>query len=499
MRSTVNSKKITKSKKTSNSSSKIENPMFGFDLFDSLPDMYFLLDANGEILKLNMCADRFIKANLTSYPSNFLDLVDLCNREKVNNIFFQCISFGRTTNIETQFLLGKKEIEVRISFSFHKFVVVDGNKNEYVFAVATDITEEKVREIELQRFFNIVESSLNPILISDLNGKMIYVNPAFVKASGFSKEELIGKNPGIFGSGKLPKKFWDKMWQTISSGKVWFGEIEDKRKNGEPFYTQLLISPIFDKDEKVTGYFGIHRDLSEKRTLEKQLIHTQKMESIGTLAAGIAHEVGNPLASISALVQVAQRNTEEPFTKEKLDLVKSQVTRISKIIRDLVDFSRPSNFELQRVNINECLKESIEITKVGTKAKTIDFNVKLSDDIPNLPLVADQLEQVFVNILLNAVDAINEIKDNKKEKRISIESALADEEAIIIFTDSGSGISQENMNKIFEPFFTTKSHGKGTGLGLWVSYGIIKSFQGNIEVRSNPEEGTTFTVKLPVE
>lgn len=289
------------------------------------------------------------------------------------------------------------------------------------------------------------------------------------------------------------------MWETIAGGKVWFGEIEDRKKNGEPFYTQLLISPIFDKDEKVTGYFGIHRDLSEKRTLEKQLIHTQKMESIGTLAAGIAHEVGNPLASISALVQVAQRSTEDIFIKEKLNLVKSQVTRISKIIRDLVDFSRPSNFELQTVNINECLKESIEITKVGTKAKTIEFDVKLSDDVPNLPLVADQLEQVFVNILLNAVDAINEVKDEKKEKRISIESALSDDEAIITFTDTGSGIKEEHLNKIFEPFFTTKSQGRGTGLGLWVSYGIIKSFQGNLEVQSNKGLGTTFTIRLPLE
>ncbi len=223
------------------------------------------------------------------------------------------------------------------------------------------------------------------------------------------------------------------------------------------------------------------------------------MESIGTLAAGIAHEVGNPLASISALVQVAQRSTEDVFIKEKLNLVKSQVTRISKIIRDLVDFSRPSNFELQRVNINECLKEAVEITKVGTKAKTIAFDVKLSDDIPNLPLVADQLEQVFVNILLNAVDAINEIDDDKKEKRISIESALFKDETILTFTDTGSGISEENLTKIFEPFFTTKSQGRGTGLGLWVSYGIIKSFQGKLEVQSSKGIGTTFTIKLPVE
>lgn len=498
MRSSVNSKRKSAANKTASQASLSLNPVFGFDLFDSLPDLYFLLDVNGEIIKLNKKSDEIISSLLNYKPTNFLDLIELCNRESVNNVFFQCISFGRSTEIETQLLLDKKEMDVKITLTYHKFSL-DGNVKEYVFVVVKDISQEKVKDIELQRFFNIVESSLNPILITDLNGKMIYVNPAFIKASGFSKQELLGRNPRIFGSGKLPKKFWDKMWQTISSGKVWFGEVEDRKKNGEPFYTQLLISPIFDKDQKVTGYFAIHRDLSEKRTLEKQLIHTQKMESIGTLAAGVAHEVGNPLASISALVQVAERNTEDIFIKEKLGLVKNQVTRISKIIRDLVDFSRPSNFELQRVNINECLKEAVEITKVGTKAKNIVFEVKLSDDIPNLPLVADQLEQVFVNILLNAVDAINETKNDDKENRISIESAIADDEVMISFTDSGSGISEENLNKIFEPFFTTKSQGKGTGLGLWVSYGIIKSFQGNIEVQSKPELGTKFTIKLPID
>ncbi|MCW8810439.1 MAG: PAS domain S-box protein [Ignavibacteriaceae bacterium] len=482
---------------SNNLDSNFNNLLFGFDLFDALPDMYFLLDVNGEILKLNKKAGKIIKINEKFNPSNFLEIINLDQREKVNSIFFKCISSKKTTEIESQFLLNREAIDIRITFSFYSFKI-DKKKIEYILAVVKDIAEEKSKEVELQRFYNIVENSINPVQITDTDGKMIYVNPAFIKASGFKKEELIGKNPRIFGSGKLPKKFWDKMWQTISSGKAWFGEIEDRKKDGEPFHTQLLISPIFDKEENVTGYFGIHRDLSEKRTLEKQLIHTQKMESIGTLAAGIAHEVGNPLASISALVQVARRSTEDTFIREKLDLVKSQVTRISKIIRDLVDFSRPSDFELQRVNINECLKEAVEITKVGTKSKDIQYNVKLSDEVPNLPLVADQLEQVFVNILLNAVDALNEAKDNR-EKSITIESALSEDESIITFTDSGSGITEENLNKIFEPFFTTKSSGRGTGLGLWVSYGIIKSFQGNLEVKSKIGQGTTFTIKLPIE
>ena len=233
--------------------------------------------------------------------------------------------------------------------------------------------------------------------------------------------------------------------------------------------------------------------------MERQLINTQKMESIGTLAAGVAHEVGNPLASISALVQVVQRSTDDQFVKEKLELVKSQVTRISKIIRDLVDFSRPSNYELQLTDINQIVSEAVEIIKVGTKAKNIDFKVSLNERVPSLPLVADQVQQVFVNILLNAVDAISEHDPPKRDCSIAAKTDVSEDNVIITFEDDGVGIAEENIAKIFEPFYTTKKEGRGTGLGLWVSYGIIKSFQGDIIVESTIGEGTTFRILLPIQ
>jgi len=469
-----------------------------FNLFDGFPDMYFLVSNEGDILDLNKSGKDLIGSSANAGDINFIELIELPDRVKFLNILKKSTKIKNDVSFETKFHVNNNFIQVKLTYS----VLPTNNENknqDRIFIVARNISEEKKKEAELYRFFNIVENSLNPVQITDLNGKMIYVNTAFLKVSGYSKEELIGKSPSIFGSGKLSKNYWDKMWKTISAGKVWFGEIEDRKKNGEPFHSELLISPILGKDDKVTSYFGIHRDMSEKLTLEKRLINTQKMESIGTLAAGIAHEVGNPLASISALVQVAQRNTEDEFINEKLGLVKSQITRISKIIKDLVDFSRPSNFEFQLTDINESIKEAVEITKVGTKAKDIEFSVNLNGDIPSLPLVADQIQQVFVNILLNAVDAIMESKTKNENKHISVESSLADDEVILTFEDTGPGIEQKNLSKIFEPFFTTKEQGKGTGLGLWVSYGIVKSFRGDIKVKSKPGKGTTFIINLPIE
>ncbi len=466
-----------------------------FSLLNGLQDICFVLDSSGRILQSNISASIKLNVNNHQIPNlNFLDLIDPEFVQKTRNSFEQSIKLLKGEKFESRFLIDNHKVNVILNFT--PYTETETNQTA-CFVLARDITEEKKKDLDLLRFYKVAENTVNPLEITDKDGNLIYVNQAFEQASGYSKEELMGKNPRIFGSGKNSKKFWANMWETIKSGKVWVGEIENRKKNGEPYYTQLLISPILDTEGNVTGYFGVHRDLSEKRLLEKQLIHTQKMESIGTLAAGIAHEVGNPLASISALVQVAQRSTEDSFIKEKLSLVKSQVTRISKIIRDLVDFSRPSNYELQLTDINMNISEAVEITKVGTKAKNIMFNTNLAENIPMLPLISDQIQQVFVNILLNAVDAIAEAKD-KTNHEISVKSQVDEENVIITFSDSGKGIAEENQNKVFEPFFTTKQPGKGTGLGLWVSYGIIKSFQGDITLKSVLNKGTTFNITLPL-
>jgi PAS domain S-box-containing protein len=368
-----------------------------------------------------------------------------------------------------------------------------------LFVIARNISEVKKKELDLLRFSNISHYTVNPLEITDVEGRIIYVNPAFEKASGYSKEELLGKNPRIFGSGKHSKGFWDGMWRTIRAGKVWVGEVENRRRNGEPFFAQLLVSPIIDAAGLIVGYFGVHRDIGEQKQLEQQLIHAQKMESIGLLAAGVAHEVGNPLTSISSLVQIIQRETTDAFTHEKLNLIKSQITRISRIIRDLVNFSRRSSYELQMTDVNKCLREALEIVRVGKRAREVEFRQELSDAIPPLLLVPDQIEQVFINILINAVDAIHAGKESEPSKGlVRVSTSLEHDTLVIVIEDDGKGIAEEAIPKIFEPFYTTKRVGEGTGLGLWVSFGIVKSFHGSIEVKSTEGAGTSMLIRLPL-
>ncbi|MEK6649714.1 MAG: PAS domain S-box protein [Bacteroidota bacterium] len=367
-----------------------------------------------------------------------------------------------------------------------------GPKGEIRVLIGRDITLDKQKDLDLLRFSNVIQHTINPIQITDASGKMVYVNPAFEKASGYTREELIGQNPRMLASGKHGRDFWSGVWRHIMSGKLWTGRVENRRKDGSPFHTELVVSPIMDAAGNVVGFLGAHRDITEQIILEQQLVRSQRMESIGTLAAGVAHEVGNPLTAISSLVQVLQRTVQDPFATEKLGLINSQISRIAKIIRDLVDFSRPSTHVSKLTDLNQILNDALNIVKYGKKVKDITIALDLDPQLPTVRIVPDQIVQVFINVLMNAVDALD-----GRPGTISVSSRSTDSVIDVAVSDTGKGIPQEEIEKIFEPFYTTKGVGKGTGLGLWVSYGIVKSFNGDIIVESIPGEGSLFTIRLP--
>lgn len=476
------------------------------NFFDILPDMSFVLDSECKILHCNKAASDFFSLSKSEFVNkNFLDLISDDKKDEFLNNFKKSIDQGLNQQFESTFVTDKQKKFVQIILSpFYK--AIKSNLNEHsdrlCFVFVRDISLQKEKELDLVRFANVAEYTVNPLEITDVEGKIIYVNPAFERSSGYSREELIGKNPNIFSSHRHSKDFWRNMWETIKQGKVWIGEVVNRRKDGQLFYTDLLISPIIDNNGKLVGYFGIHRDKTEQKKLEQQLIHAQKMESMGLLAAGLAHEVGNPLASISSLVQVIQRTNKDEFTNQKLELIKSQINRISKIIRDLVNFSRQSTYELQSTDINKVLKSAIEIARVSKKAKGINFIEEYDSEIPVLYLVPDQLQQVFLNILINAIDALcidaNRMVYANSNPQIISKTYKDENRVYISISDNGIGIPDSAIDKIFDPFYTTKKVGEGTGLGLWVSYNIIKSFQGEIQVNSIEGEGATFTIILPI-
>ena len=456
-------------------------------VFDLAPEMILVLDRDGTILDYNANVARLLLNNgEEAAPKSILEFTKSGEREKFADVLR---NFRNAVEFRSQFsAMGGKMMDVELTLK-----VLDAKGPDVVVMFCTDVTEQERMELELLRFSEVMQHTLSPIQITDAQGKIVFVNPAFERVSGYSGAELIGKNPSILNSGKQGGDFWKQAWENILAGKEWVGQIQNKRKTGELFHTELVISPIIDSHGSVVGFLGSHRDITEQKLLEQQLVRSQKMETFGTLAAGIAHEVGNPLTSISSIVQVIQRTTKDHFAQEKLELVKNQVNRIAKIIRELVDFSRPSAYEVKEADINTIIRDAVNIVQYGKKVHDITFLIDLDENIPQVSVVHDQLVQVFLNIAMNAVDACE-----GKPGTIRISSAARDESIEVVIEDTGKGIPEADFVKIFDPFYTTKAVGKGTGLGLWVSYGIVKNFGGDIRVESKEGKGSIFTVELPL-
>lgn len=448
-------------------------------IFNELNNFVFIVDDSSKIIEIN--------DNVKSRGTTQTHLSDYFSFEGKQH--FKHALNKNSSSFRTDFFFSPTDhffTEVTVN-------AISSNEGSFFIVIVKDITTQHDKELELIRFSEVIHRTVNPIQITNTEGKMIYVNPAFEHITGYSRDELIGQNPSKLNSGKHGKDFWKKVWAKINTGQQWVGQLQNRRKNGELFHTELVISPIIDEQKKVIGFLGAHRDITDQKILERQVVRSQKMETFGTLAAGIAHEVGNPLTSISSLVQLVQRQSTDEFVQEKLELVKNQINRIAKILRELVDFSRPSTHEVKDVSINLVVREALNIVQYGKKARQIKLNVALEENLPFVNAVHDQLLQVFLNILMNAVDA----SLGNPTSEISILTKQSDEKVEISISDNGTGIAEHHIGKVFDPFFTTKEVGKGTGLGLWVSLGIIRNFGGDIHVESELQKGTTFIVRLP--
>lgn len=354
------------------------------------------------------------------------------------------------------------------------------------------MVEERTKEIERekQKLDNIVRGIGTALALIDREMRILWHNDIFEEwfgkidtSQGIKCYETCrrldspcSECPGVktFHSGGI-----EQMEQVITT------------RTGEKRFFQYITGPIRDNGN-VAQVLIMIQDITEKKRLEAQIIHREKMAAFGLLAAGIAHEIGNPLTSLSSLVQYAQRKSHSEPTQEMLSVMRSQIDRIANIVREMVDFAHPPTYERCPTQVNDVIQSAIGIAKYDPRGKEVYVKAFLDPEIPPIVLVPDQLLQVCLNIILNAFDAMGSggeliITSKQVEKRIEIS-----------FRDNGPGMSEEIMEHVFEPFFTTKEAGKGTGLGLSVSYGIIKNFGGEILIKSRLGEGTTFTVVLPI-
>jgi len=350
----------------------------------------------------------------------------------------------------------------------------------------------KKLDINQQYLDTILYKSDTAIAVIDCDEKFVSWNHGAEKMFGYSEKEVVGQPSTFLMSGD--KKYADELayiiQETKEKGSVQIVDTERKTKDGKTIPVQLKVTQMSTANGESCGRTLIMQDKTDIKQLQQQVDQSEKLAVLGQLAAGVAHEIGNPLTSISALVQLIQRKNEDEKLTDQLITIKDNIDRISKIVRELVDFSRPPGEDKELLQINDVVKTAVGIVKYDKRVKNVEFQTNFSHELPSIFAVPDQLLQVCVNILINALDAIN------GEGEIEVKTYLNDIFICIDIKDNGCGMKQNVIDKIFNPFFTTKDVGKGTGLGLSVSYGIIKKMRGKILVESKVNEGSTFTVKL---
>ena len=369
-----------------------------------------------------------------------------------------------------------------------------------------DITERNRTETERVRLTAAIEQAGEIVLITDTKGDIVYANPVFETVTGYSRAEVLGRNPRLLKSGVQDEAFYRTLWTTISSGKTWHGRLVNKKKDGTIYTEDATISPVRDASGTITSYVSVKRDITPVLALQAQFLQAQKMESIGRLAGGVAHDFNNLLSVILSYTGFAldQLREGEPL-REDLEEVQKAGERAAALTRQLLAFSRRQALQPKSLDLNQVLAD-MERMLCRLIGEDIDLVRVASPDLGLVNADPSQVEQVLMNLVINARDAM------PTGGRLTIETANAELDegyaarhaavepgsyVMLAVSDTGVGMDPQTRDIIFDPFFTTKEKGKGTGLGLSTVYGIVKQSRGNIWVYSELGKGTTFKVYLP--
>jgi PAS domain S-box-containing protein len=344
-------------------------------------------------------------------------------------------------------------------------------------------------------FYNAFQYSTDGILITDLEGNVIEANRALLNLYGYSYIEVIGRNTRIFQSSHTSKALYARMWDTINRTGAWSGEIINSHKDGTEIPIFLSITPIFESGRKV-GYMGVDIDLRKQKKMEERLLQSERLAVIGRMAAKVAHEIRNPLSSISLNAELLQdelgNGTDKRSVESKslLDAIVSEVDRLAVLTEEYLQFSRLPESRFHKDDIGEVLSDIAGFVEAELIGKSIHLIRKVERNLPRFVFDRHQLRRAILNLVRNAEEAM------PSGGELKLEAKLADGSINVTVEDSGCGIAPEDLDHIFEPFFTTKDF--GTGLGLALTQQIVLEHGGNIHCESRVNDGTTFTIALPL-
>lgn len=376
---------------------------------------------------------------------------------------------------------------------------------DYFVALVRDITDRRRAEEQLRLQGAALEAAANAIVITDAQGTILWANAALTKSTGYPLAEIVGQNPRLLKSGQHPREFYAGMWKTILAGHNWHGEMCNRRKDGELYHEDMTIAPVRDHAGHVTHFIAIKQDITERKSLEKQFLRAQRLEGIGLLAGGIAHDLNNVLAPILMGADLLKLMARDETTASQLESIVQSARRGADIVKQVLTFARGIEGERVVLHPKHIIKEMVRLAR-----ETFPRNIALTADIPGdlWPVIGDatQIHQVLLNLSVNARDALAEGGElGYSAANVLVDDAFAaanpgakpGPHVVLRVKDTGTGIPPEALDRMFEPFFTTKEQGKGTGLGLSTAMGIVRSHGGFITVSSQVGRGTAFEVYLP--
>jgi len=475
------------------------------DLVEALPQVVFEVDEYGNLIYVNHHAYK-----LFGYPEkdladglNILDRVVPEDRERVKENIRRILAGGRPDNSEYRLL--RKDGSI-LQAMIYSCPLDPQSRPARIRGILVDITERKHMEEKLRKLSHAVEQSPVSVVITDKHGLIEYVNPKFSELTGFTVNEVIGKNPRILKSGEMPAETYQQLWATITSGRDWEGQLHNRKKNGELYWERVAISPITDSSGNITHFVAIKEDITERRRLEQQLFQAQKMEAVGRLAGGVAHDFNNVLTVILSCSDLVLNGLDEqnPIRAE-IEQIREAGKRAANLTSQLLAFSRKQIRAPQVLDLNAVVSQDEKMLRrlIGEDVEVV---LGLSPDIGRVYADPVQLEQIIINLAVNARDAMPAggklvietadvtLDENYARDHVTVKPGHY---VLLAVSDSGCGMTREVQAHLFEPFFTTKEHGKGTGLGLSTVYGIVKQNEGYIWVYSEPGQGTTFKIYLP--
>ena len=405
-----------------------------------------------------------------------------------------------------------QDLVVRCKDGKERFVVVNAtslwqNVTRLDLVVFHDLTERRRVEAARRLESAALEAVANAVMITDRAGVIVWANGAFTTMTGYQLDEAVGRRTGeVVGSGEHGQAFYQTLWTTILAGEVWRGEVINRRKDGSRYTEEMTITPLVDPSGAVTHFIAVKQDITQRKVLESQLVQAQKMESVGRLAGGVAHDFNNMLAVILGNVELAIEQVD-PANPLRADLeeIRMAATRSADLTQQLLAFARKQVISPKILDLNATMAGMVNMLQ-----RLIGENVHLTwTPGSNIwPVKADpsQIDQMLTNLCVNARDAIDDVGEVTIQTHnrtiheaycAAHEGFLPGEFVMILVSDDGCGMDKETLANAFEPFFTTKEVGRGTGLGLATVYGAVKQNNGFIDVTSEPGSSTTFAIYLP--